>query len=85
LRDKVKTALFVELVALFEALDPAGGIDHFFLAREKGMALAAQLDMQGLFGRTGGKDVAARTGYLGIGKIFRMDFFFHLVIFQRKR
>jgi hypothetical protein len=81
----VKTALFGELVALSEALHPPGGINHFLLAREKGMTFAAQLDVQSLFGRADRKDVTARTGNLGIGKIFRMDFFFHLTIFQRKR
>jgi len=68
---------FFSLVLLVEALHASCGIDDLLLTGEKGMALVAELDSQGLPGRAGGKGVAAGAGYLGIVVIFRMDFLFH--------
>jgi len=53
--------LFVFGVALFEPLDATGGIDHAFFTGVKGVAGAAQLNLERLAGGPGGKSVATGT------------------------
>ena len=71
------TALIFHIVALLETLHSAGGIKYASLAGEKGVALAAYLDLKLLSGRARGECVAARAGNLGIIEVFGMNLVFH--------
>jgi hypothetical protein len=79
------TRLFVQLVALFEPLHSTGRINHLSFSGKEGMALAAKLNSQLLFGGTDSEHVTAGADYLRIFKKFRMNLFFHFFILQRKR
>jgi hypothetical protein len=64
-------------VAFLEALDAAGGVHVFLLAREKRMAFRADADAQILAGGARFDDVAARAMDDGVN-IFGMDLGFHV-------
>ena len=73
-------------VALLEAFHAAGGIYHAPLASIEGVAGAAKLYLERFLGRAGGEFTTARARNLGVGKIFRVNFLFHVMrTIQRKR
>src|SRR5713226_6234653 len=63
-------------VALLEAIDAAGGIEQFLLAREIRMAFRANLDAQLFLGRAGHPRFAAGAVRLNL-LIFRVNLWFH--------
>ena len=68
--------LFVEIVALLEAVNTSAGIDELLLAREKRMALGANINTKILLGRGSLDNLAASTTdrcFLILG----MDALFH--------
>jgi hypothetical protein len=71
--------LILQLIALLKSLNAPQGIHHAALPGEKGVALAAKLDLQALLGRAYGKGVAAGTGHLGIGIELGVNLFLHVI------
>jgi hypothetical protein len=65
--------------ARLELLDAAGGVDQFFLARIERMALGTDLHFDLLLGGTHRERVAARAHNVRLGKIGRMNIFFHML------
>jgi hypothetical protein len=72
-----RTALFLNLVAAFEAFHPAGSVDYLLLAGEERMAFAAQLHFQRLPGGAGSESIATGADYLSIVVVFGMYFSLH--------
>src|SRR5262245_38444923 len=62
----------VPVVLALELFDPAGGVDVFHLAGEKGMTSRANLDRDVLFRAAGDELVAAAASYGGFD-VFRMN------------
>jgi hypothetical protein len=62
-----------------ELVNATAGIDQFLLAREKGVTLGADFDLNILFGGAGLDDLPARAFYRGL-LIVGMDAFFHLPV-----
>ena len=69
---------FLFLIALLEPLHATSCVHHPLLASEERVALAAKLDLEGLFGRTGDEGVTTGADYLSIIEILGMDFLFHI-------
>jgi len=65
------------IVALLEPLYTPSCIHHPLLTSKKGVALAAQLNLQSFSGGTNGEGIATGTGYLSIRVVFGMNFFLH--------
>ena len=65
-----------EVVATSEPFNATFAIDELLFARVERMALAANLDPDIFFRRTGVDNVAARTRYRRL-KVFRMNTFTH--------
>jgi hypothetical protein len=63
--------------ATLEPLDAATGVDQLLLARVKGVALGAELDMQIALGRPRVELVAARAVHVG-KRVFGVDCCLHL-------
>ena len=68
-------------ISLIKSVDPAAGIDHLLLAREKGMAFIADFDLDRIafFGAAGRKGFPARAGDADV-MIIGMDIVFHFFL-----
>jgi hypothetical protein len=70
-------ALLLYLVALLEALYPAGGVYHAMLTCEERVALAAHFHLEQFLGRAGDNGVTTGADDFGIGIILGMNFGLH--------
>ena len=67
-----------QFITLLEAVNASGGIQHAALSGEKGMAFAAQLNLEQLPGGADSKGITAGTNYLGIIIILRVNLILHV-------
>jgi hypothetical protein len=74
----VKPFSALNLIAFLEPLDATGSVQHTALAGKERVAITANLDLELLFRRTGGKPVPAGTDNFGVGIVLGMNLFFHI-------
>jgi hypothetical protein len=75
---------FAEIHLLFlcqtgaEFLDLSYLVHEFFLAGKEGMARGAHLNLNGLFGCSNAKGIAASAAYLCLWEVLGVDILFHM-------